>query len=135
MSGVKRAFAKGAMSEKAFSKTFRKYLGSTSNDGKALTADGGGARQYGAICGDHIEDAEYVAPRRGSGFTNPTADYGRKSFAARDHIDRDKPSSPRAIGRGKETSSTRASVARALRGSASEWNPNWYRTYGDGPRR
>src|SRR5258708_3357106 len=61
-------------------RTFDRYVGSTSGDGKRLIRDEGSSTSRGAIRRGQIDAAEHQAPRRGSGFTNPMKDWGASDF-------------------------------------------------------
>jgi hypothetical protein len=112
------------------------YLGSTSNDGKSLSADDGGVRgNKGAIRGGHIDDAK---PRKGSGFTNPENDYGPANFGPK-HIDsgttrrrdpqeaRMKSDRNKLMGIDAARDGNFPSAERARRSSANEYYPDsWY---------
>jgi hypothetical protein len=59
---------------------FERYVGSTSADGKRLTADEGSPRSKGAIGRNQLDGKEYQQPKRGSGFRNPTGDFGPRDL-------------------------------------------------------
>src|SRR5258708_36731959 len=57
-------------------RTFDRYVGSTSTDGKRLIRDEASSTSRGAIRRGQIDAAEHQAPRRGSGFPKPMNGWG-----------------------------------------------------------
>jgi hypothetical protein len=123
-----RKLASGAISRK---QAARFSFGTTSENSVPLRLDDGGIWE-GAIRQDHLNDPQYVRPRKGSGHTNPERDYGKGNFGV-GHNDGNltRPAYP---GWPKQKDrSERASKARARLSSDSEyWSADWY---GAPPRR
>jgi hypothetical protein len=128
--GMSRGFAGGQISKDAMHRSGF-HFGTTSETREPLRPDDGGLRHNtGSIRADHAVDPRLNRPTRGSGFTNPQADYGPRDMGSVGHIDGSgtRPQYPSGAGYTKQADRpVKASDARSLRGSASEtWMGEWY---------
>jgi hypothetical protein len=125
-----RKFASGEISRK---QAARFNYGATSQNPEGLRLDNGGIWS-GAIGTNHINDPQYVRPRKGSGHGNPESDYGPSDAAFGVGHNDGRLTRPAFPGWPKQKDrSERASKARARMSSDSEyWSAAWY---GAPPRR